>query len=110
MDQMLLQRTRYVLRSRIRRVQTCPEALFLPACLHLLKWIDNHPVLSGIALHLREVPGEYKARIAQTLSEAPEVAKTRGGYDPGFYSATSSEEHAAVSLSRSKFLVCTCAC
>jgi len=95
MDQLLLQRTRYVLRSRVRRVQTCPPALFVPACQHLLKWIDNHLVLSAIARRLREVPGEYKEQITKTLRE---VRETEGSYDPGFYSATSSEEHAAACL------------
>lgn len=98
MDQLLLQRTRYVLRSRIRRVQTCPAALFVPTCQHLLKWIENHPVLSGIVCHLKEVPGEYKEQVTMTLNDAPEKVRSGGGYDPGFYSAESSEEHAAACL------------
>lgn len=98
MDQQLLQRTRYVLRSRVRRVQTCPSALFLAACQQLLKWIENHLVLSGIAHRLREIPGDYQERIEKTLNDAPEKVQAGGGYDPGFYGARSSEEHAAVSL------------
>lgn len=95
MDQLMLQRTRYVLRSRVRRVQTCPPALFVATCQHLLKWIENYPVLSGIVRNLQTVPGEYKEQIDRIVHEAP---KAQGSFDPGFYSARSSQEHAAICL------------
>jgi len=95
MDQLMLQRTRYVLRSRVRRVQTCPPALFVATCQHLLKWTENHPVLSGIVQHLQTVPGEYKEQIDNIVREAP---RAEGSFAPGFYSARSSQEHAAVCL------------
>ena len=46
------------------------------------------------------MPGEYRERINKTLREAPEKLDPGGdkAYDPGFYSANSSEEHAAVCL------------
>ena len=75
MDQQLLQRTRYVLRSRVRKVQTCPNALFVSTCQHLLAWIENHPVLSGTVHYLRNVPGEHKERIEKTLAEATEAMR-----------------------------------
>lgn len=94
MDQLLIQRTRYVLRSRARRVQTCPDSLFVSACQHFYSWIENHPVLSSSVNYLRNVPGEYKEAIAKIILEAPLVES----YNPGFYTAQSSEEHAAVCL------------
>lgn len=95
MDQILLQRTRYVLRSRVRQVQTCPNAMFVSSCRHLLEWIANHPILSPITLQLGNVEGDFKERIDQTFKEAPDA---RGGYDPGRYNAKSAKEHPAVCL------------
>lgn len=95
MDELLLQRTRYVLRSRARRVQTCPDVLFLSACQQFMDWLNHHPVLAAITANLRCLPGEFRARIDQTMAEAPTA---QGNYDPGFYRASSVTEHAALCL------------
>ena len=99
MDQELLQRTRYVLRSRVRKVQTCPKALFVSTCRHFVRWIENHPVLSGSVHYLQNVPGVNIERITKTLSEAPIKALTGEDYDPGSYNANYFEEHASICLS-----------
>ncbi len=98
MDQRLLQRTRYILRARARRVQKCPQALFVPACVHFLDWITNHPVLSAITIHLKNSPGDYKGQIAKIIKEAPEAMMLRQNYQPGLYSAKSQNEHAGICL------------
>lgn len=95
MDQLLLQRTRYVLRTRVRRVQSCPTPLFLAACKQLRLWISEHPVLNALVHSLGNVPGEYGQQIDRILREAPTVT---GSFDQGFYSARTSEEHAALCL------------
>ena len=99
MDEQLLQRTRYVLRSRVRKVQTCPSAIFVSTCQHFLRWIQNHPLFFGSIRHLHEIPGEFKDRILKTLNEIPDAVQSNAGYDPGFYSAKSFEEHASTCLS-----------
>lgn len=95
MDELLIQRTRYVLRSRIRRVQTSPDTLFIASCQQLVAWINSHPILSTIVEHLESIPGDYHEHVARIIREAPDV---KGSYDPGRYSAKTSEEHAAVCL------------
>lgn len=94
MDQLLVQRTRYVLRSRIRRVQTCPDVLFVPSCVHLIEWIDSHPLLSVIANRLKSVPGSHHEDIDRITREAPSARS----YDPGRYKATTSDQHASLCL------------
>src|SRR5579863_9270989 len=98
MDGLLLQRTRYVLRTRVRRVQTCPPVLFVSACNHLMQWVENHPIMSPVVSSLRKETGEFREHIAQTLREAPQSLRERGGYTPGFYQAKNQQEHAALCL------------
>lgn len=93
MDPQVIQRTRYVLRARIRPTQTCPFALFPSACDHLLTWLKNHPVLSSLVTRLESLSTESQKQIQKIVADAPKVL---GYYDPGFYTATSTEEHAAL--------------
>jgi len=95
MDPQVIQRTRYVLRTRVRRTQTCPLALFPPACEHLLIWLENHPVLSSLVQRLRSFSTESQKQIEKIVADAPTA---QGYYEPGFYTATSTEEHAALCL------------
>ncbi len=95
MDQLLIQRTRYVLRSRIRRIQTCPPALFVKCCVQFNNWLHNHVLLGGIAQHLLNVSGQHKELIEKIYNETIEFD---GPYDPGFYTATSLTEHASICL------------
>jgi len=94
MDQLLVQRTRYLLRSRFRRAQTCPDVMFTSACRQLVHWLRGHPLLSHVIRELDNVDGEHLARIKQTFEEVPEVG--RGAYDPGFYSIDTIENHYSV--------------
>lgn len=93
MDQLLIQRTRYLLRSRFRRTQTCPEAMFVNSCRQLVHWIKNHPLLRYVAEDLSKIEGEHVARIKQTLDEVPDYS---GSYDPGFYTAETNLKHSSV--------------
>ncbi|MEN3313736.1 MAG: hypothetical protein V7645_3065 [Actinomycetota bacterium] len=102
MDQEVVQRTRYVLRSRFRRAQSCPPALFSATCAQLVAWLTSHPVLAGHlhALRLRDDAAVDRivtiGRELGSLREDPGVRRV--SYDPGFYAATSLESHAAVCL------------
>jgi hypothetical protein len=95
MDQQLIQRTRYLIRSRSRRVQTCPAALFPSACEHFLFWLMNHPVLSSITRRLEEVGGEFSEAVSRIIEEVP---KAERAYTPKPYAAKSSLEHSALCL------------
>lgn len=95
MDELLIQRTRYILRSRVRRMQTSPDALFIASCHQLLAWINSHPILSTIVEHLEKIPGDHNEHVDKIIREAPSV---EGSYDPGRYSARTSDEHAALCL------------
>lgn len=96
MDERLIQRSRYVLRSRVRRVQTVPSAMFVQACQQLIEWLSNHPVLSAGIRHLDSIEGDFREVIPKIVKDA---SLSEGAYDPGFYDAKNSVEHAAVCLS-----------
>ena len=95
MDPELVQRTRYLLRSRFRRPQTCPDALFPQVCHQLVTWLTNHPVTAGHLHALHRVKCDAVVRIRQTAADLQNQVTS---YNPGFYSAQSAEEHAAVCL------------
>lgn len=96
MDQLLVQRTRYLLRSRFRRVQTAPKEMLVHSCAQLMNWLNSHPVL----FHSAEVLSQYSDAntnlIVKTLAEAPEALKGRQVYNPGRYASQTSLSHASV--------------
>jgi len=94
MDQQLIQRTRYLLRARFRRAQTCPDAMFVDSCKQLIGWITNHRLLKPVITELSEMKGDHVDCISKIISEAPENA--RGGYDPCKYSVTTNLNHSSV--------------
>lgn len=94
MDPLLVQQTRYVLRSRARRVQTCPDALFQSACVQFLSWLSENPVTNGLLQEIGQATSPDSEAIDRIVQEAPEVG--RGGYSPGFYRASTAREHAVL--------------
>jgi hypothetical protein len=107
MDQELVQRTRYILRARFRRAQTCPTSLFSATCKQLHHWLSSHPVVSGHIHGVRRELGNGANRVVQIgLDLAARRAKltdqahvVRDSYEPGFYEASTLADHAAVCLS-----------
>jgi hypothetical protein len=97
MDQEIVQRTRYVLRARFRRAQTCPAALFSATCRQLYHWLSSHPVMAGHIHGIRRESGDGAARVRQIVTDLS-TGNHRGGYDPGFYEASTLADHAAVCL------------
>lgn len=89
----MIQRTRYLLRSRFRRAQTCPDAMFVNSCKQLVHWIKTHPLLRYVVEELSQVDGDHVARIKKTLEEVPTCNKS---YDPGFYTAETNLKHSSV--------------
>lgn len=106
MDQELIQRTRYVLRARFRRAQTCPAALFSATCKQLHHWLSSHPVLGGHLHGIRRELGDGAIRVAQISTELEAGRKSLAepglgpdtSYDPGFYKASTLADHAGVCL------------
>lgn len=97
MDQLLIQRTRYLLRSRFRRVQTTPKEMLVHSCAQLMNWLNSHPVLYHSALVLSQFSDKNTDLIAKTLAEAPEALKGGGGsYNPGRYASQTNLSHASV--------------
>jgi|GEM_PF-1313527 len=112
MNQQELQRTRYVLQMRFRRIKAAPIGNFEQVCQQVLTWLEAHPILNSVLHHLDSVPGEhhdeiarllalehtdnyrnYHREITQTLSpERPNFSKFKG------YTATTLEEHASACL------------
>ena len=63
MDQQLVQRTRYLLQTRFRRMRTAPTGNFELVCGQVLDWLGNHPILSAVLQHLDNVPGDHHLEI-----------------------------------------------
>mgnify|MGYP006300555069 FL=1 len=95
MDERLIQRTRYILRSRFRRVQTLPDSLFFQSTRHLFEWLQNHPILSSSLTYLEKVDGKYIDDINQIYDE---VVSNAQEYQPRSYEADSFEEHASACM------------
>ena len=98
MDQEIVQRTRYVLRARFRRAQTCPSALFSATCQQLHRWLSSHPVIAGHLHGIRREPGDGATRVRQIAADLAARGGREVQYQPGFYKASTLAEHAAVCL------------
>lgn len=104
MDPELLQRTRYILRMRFRRAQTCPTAMLGSVCTQLLNWLNTHPIIAAHISGLKQLSSTgapaavYKVEAElleqKTLSHSLEYFS----YNPGFYNAKDIEQHAALCL------------
>src|SRR5262245_2119453 len=75
MDPRLVQRTRYVLQARVRRAKSCPAPLFPAACLHLLDWVEHHPILAAVVAELRRSGTQFDEAI--TAAEAYAAQRRR---------------------------------
>jgi len=84
-----------VLQARLRRVTTCPAALFGQACGQFYSWMSNHPILGGIAAQLRRDESETENAAWAMLAGA---ASNGSPYDPGRADLSSLETHAATCL------------
>ncbi len=101
MDPQLVQRTRYVLRSRVRRTQTCPLPLFPSACKHLVDWLTNHPIFSSLVIELERRSGELGILMSQAVSNLASNVDD-GTTSIGSYSAGTTGEHAVICWSMVK--------
>lgn len=94
MDEQLIQRSRYVLKTRIRRAKTCPVNLFPSACNHFLNWANNHPVFSGSLMNLRNM----NSNIYDELKSYVAKNKNRDEFDSIKYAAATTNVHSAICL------------
>ncbi|MEX2411080.1 MAG: hypothetical protein WD607_06850 [Candidatus Paceibacterota bacterium] len=92
MDQELIQRSRYVLRSRIRRLQTCPDSILHSNFKQFYNWVNNHPLFSSLIMKLEEREDNFIIQIKTIAKEAP--GKSR--YDPGKCSPSTLIEHTSM--------------
>jgi hypothetical protein len=102
MDPVLVQRTRYILRTRFNRAQTCPPAMLGSVCAQLLGWLNTHPVTAAHISGLKQLSStDAPAAVYKVEDDILEgVASVFEGYsyNPGFYNATDIEQHAALCL------------
>lgn len=68
MDQQLLQRTRYLLQTRFRKIRTASAGNFEVVTKQVLNWLENHPVVGSVIQYLDQVPGEHHQEIQQLMS------------------------------------------
>lgn len=70
MDQQLVQRTRYLLQTRFRRIRTAEVGHFELVCQQVFHWLENHPILGPALQYLEQIPGEHHAEIERLLNAA----------------------------------------
>lgn len=98
MDQEIIQRTRYILRARFRRAQSCPVPLFFATCRQLHGWLSSHPILAGHLHTIRRDAGESTAQATKIAADLAAQPGRLRSYEPGFYTATTLADHAGVCL------------
>jgi hypothetical protein len=96
LDPALIQRSRYVLKARVRRAQTCPEQLFFAACRHLMEWLNRHPIFAPIVASLRSRPPVGGTDFVQMALTDARARKGNSQIEPQI--ASTLEDHAAVCL------------
>lgn len=67
MDQQLLQRTRYLLQARFRRMKKAPAGQFENVAKQVLEWAERHPILGGIIYRLDNIPGDHHDEIVNLM-------------------------------------------
>ncbi len=92
MDQELIQRSRYVLRSRVRRLQTCPDSILHSNFMQFYNWLTNHPLFSSLILKLDEREDDFISQIKTIAKEAP----GKSSYNPGRCSPSTIIEHTSM--------------
>ena len=93
MNEVQIQRSRYILRARFRRAQTSPFELFTSSCKQLLNWIENHPIFSKICGVLKHKYSSINDQLEKIIND------TKGNinnYNPGCHKSQVIEEHAAL--------------
>jgi hypothetical protein len=63
MDQQLLQRTRYLLQIRFRRMMTATTGNYELICSQVLTWLETHPIIGAVVQHLDKVEGQHHEEI-----------------------------------------------
>jgi hypothetical protein len=69
MDQQLVQRTRYLLQARFRRIRNAEAGHFELVCQQVFHWLENHPILGPAIQYLDSIPGEHHKEIERVLKE-----------------------------------------
>lgn len=110
MDQQLLQRTRYLLQARFRRIRTAEIGNFERVCQQVFDWLEHHPILGSVLQHLENIPGDHHHEIKLLLdtermngSRYFHLTVKKGPkqeHEPEFkgYTPTTLEEHASACL------------
>lgn len=95
MDPLLVQRTRYILKSRFRRAQTCPANLLPATTAQVMAWLESHPIMLSILARLRTIETNAAAEVDDVLKI---VKKEPFTPEERVYDALSPEAHAAICL------------
>lgn len=95
MDPLLVQRTRYILKSRFRRAQTCPINLLPATVAQVMAWLENHPIMVSILTRLRTVETNATIKVEDVLKS---VRNQSFESEQRTYDALTPEAHAAICL------------
>lgn len=111
MDQQLLQRTRYLLQTRFRKIRTAHTGHFKLITQQVLRWLEGHPIIGAIIHHLDQIPGDHHQEIQHLLNSSDigsfryyvlsvQRSHPRQEHEPEFvgYTPKTLEEHASACL------------
>ena len=110
MDQQLVQRTRYLLQTRFRRIRNAEKGHFELVCQQVFHWLENHPILGAAIQYLDAIPGDHHEEI-QLLLDTENIngfryhglvvkGHSKQEHEPDFkgYTPHTFEEHASACL------------
>jgi hypothetical protein len=109
MDEHLVQRTRYLLQTRFRRVRVAKRGHFAKICKQLLDWLENHPIIGSVIHRLDTTEGDHHQEV-QWMLELEDgmlgayypitVLKRKNDSVPAFkgYTATNFDQHSSACL------------
>lgn len=99
MDTQLVQRTRYLLKARVKYALTCQLVQIQSACRQWLNWLHTHPIFSGIISRLEMYTFSHK----ENFEKVSAIFSNVGAWEPDQaswrFSADNAVSHAAFCFS-----------
>lgn len=83
MNELMIQRTRAMLQSRVRRVRTVGPAMFPSACALFLSWLADVPILAGLEVQLGKEAADIAVKLQEVLNDPAQLRRKATVFVPG---------------------------
>lgn len=98
MNELIIQRTRAILQSRVRRIKTVGPVMFPSACAQFLAWVGEVPILAGLHVQLRNEAAGTTSRIEGLLNNPGQLRRNTPELMPTTMHDAVLNAHAALTL------------